>query len=261
MHQNKKSSNPIQSVALLSDIHANLPALEAVYNHAADRGTQLFLNAGDTVGYGPFPNECLEFIRFKKIISVKGDYDRKVLEFPKKKNAFEQKKHPLRMFAFQWAYEQLSNRNFQILSNLSEFEKISIGLKTLYLTHGSPLSMKAHLGPHTPQSELAMNKRFVQSDFLVTGNSHVFWKEQVDDTVFINPGSVGRQDDGDPRASYVLLSIGESIQVDHFRVPYDITSLLNAIKVYNLPVEFSYMFQNGVNLERALTELSKTDHA
>ncbi|MGV8026933.1 MAG: metallophosphoesterase family protein [Anaerolineaceae bacterium] len=260
MHQNRKTSIPIQRMALLSDIHANLPALEAVYEHAMEQGAQLFLNAGDTVGYGPFPNECLDFIRFKKIISVKGDYDRKVLEFPKKKNVFEEKKHPLQVFAFRWAYEQLNNHNFQNLSNLSEFEKISIESKTLYLTHGSPLSIKAHLGPHTPQSELVLNKRFVQSDFLVTGNSHVFWKEQVGDTLFINPGSVGRQDDGDPRASYVLLSIGNSIQVDHFRVPYDATSLLKAIEVYNLPVEFSYMFENGVNLDRALIELSKPNH-
>ncbi len=259
MHQIRKPSDPIQCVALLSDIHANLPALEATYNHALDHGAQLFLNAGDTVGYGPFPNECLDFIRFKKIISVKGDYDRKVLEFPKKKNVFEQKKHPLRIFAFQWAYEQLSNRNFQILSNFSEFEKISIGSKTLYLTHGSPLSRKAYLGPHTPQTELAMNKKLIQTEFLVTGNSHIFWKEQVDDTVFINPGSVGRQDDGDSRASYVLLSIGESIRVENFRVSYDITSLLNAVEVYNLPFVFSYMFQNGVNLEKALAALSKTE--
>lgn len=260
MHQNKKSADPIQRIALFSDIHANLPALEAVYKHANDLGAQLFLNAGDTIGYGPFPNECLDFIRFKKIISVKGDYDRKVLEFPKKKNIFEQKKHPLRVFAFQWAYEQLTNRNFQILSDLSEFEKVSIGTKILYLTHGSPLSLKAHLGSDTPQTELVTNKRLAQSDFLITGNSHVFWKKQVDGTLFINPGSVGRQDDGDPRASYVLLSIGEPIQVDHYRVFYDITSLLRAIEVYNLPIEFSYMFQNGVNLERALTELSKTDN-
>jgi putative phosphoesterase len=259
MTQEGKSSIPIQQVALLSDIHANLPALEAMYEHAMNHGAQLFLNAGDTVGYGPFPNECIEFIRFKKIISVKGDYDLKVLNFPKKKNAFERKKHPLRVLAFQWAYEQISNRNFQFLSDLPVSRKISIKAMLIYLTHGTVLNIKAHLGSDTLFPELVLNQQAARSDIIVTGNSHIFWKKYVRDTLFINPGSVGREDDGDPRASYALLSIGKSIQVNHYRVPYDISGLLHAIEVYNLPIEFSYMFQNGVNLERAIANLSKIE--
>lgn len=254
--QDRKISNPIQKIALVSDIHANLPALEAVYRHAIQHGVQLFLNAGDTVGFGPFPNECLDFIRLKKMVSVKGDYDQKVLEYPKRKNSLEKKKNPLQLFSFKWAYEQLTEHNFRFLADLPEFQCIPIGMKKVYIAHGSPMSIKAHLGSTTTHSELVANQKIAQSDFIICGNSHVYWSSQVKDTLFTNPGSVGRQDDGDPRASYATLSLSDPIKVDHYRVPYDISRVLQAIEVYNLPVEFSYMFQRGVNLERAIAELS-----
>ncbi|NMC30100.1 MAG: metallophosphoesterase family protein [Pelolinea sp.] len=257
MHHNKKENLSIQTIALLSDIHGNLPALEAVCQHAIEHGAQLFLNAGDTVGFGPFPNECLDFIRIHRFHSVKGDFDQKVLEFPTKRNVFELKKHYLRVFTLRWAYEQLSRHNFEFLSALPEFSKIGVGIKMLYLTHGSPRNPKAHLGPNTSRVELLFNQRHAKSDFIVTGNSHFFWKEQLENTIFINPGSVGRQDDGDPRASYAILSLGDPIRVTQFRVTYNVARVIHANEVYNLPVEFSYMFENGVNLERALADLSK----
>lgn len=257
LYRNKKDNHPIQIIALISDIHANLPALEAVYNHAVAQGAKLFFNAGDSVGYGPFPNECLDFIRLNKIHSVKGDYDQKVLGFPKKKSIFIQKKNALKVLAFQWAYEQISVRNFQFLSDLPEHNTFNIGEKTLHLTHGSMFNIKAHLGPQTLPKDLIMNQHQVHSDILVLGNTHLFWKSQVNNTLFINPGSVGRQDDGDPRASYVILTIGESIQVHPYRIAYDIAAVVHAIEEYNLPAQFAYMFKHGVDLDTALNEMEE----
>ena len=248
-----------QRIALFSDIHGNLPALQAVYQHAQSYGAQIFLNAGDIVGYGPFPNECIQFIRSKKMVNVIGDYDQKVLCFPQKKEKYAKKKHPLKVHAFQWTYDQLSQENLEFLLALPVSEKISFADKTIFLTHGAPLDIKAHLGFRTTQQEWKLNQEKAQSDFIITGNSHVFWKKKVGDSIFINPGSVGRQDDGDPRASYAMLSLGNSIQINHFRVAYDISTLLSAFEVYNLPVEFSYMFRNGINLDNTLEELAQAE--
>jgi len=257
LYRNKKESHPIQTIALISDIHANLPALEAVYEHATRHGAQLFLNAGDSIGYGPFPNECLDFIRLRKIVSVKGDYDQKVLEFPKKKNIFIQKKMALKVLAFQWAYEQLSVRNFQYLSDLPQHTTLELEEKKIHLTHGSLLNTKTHLGPRTSRKDLLNNQKLAQSDFLVIGNTHIYWKTKVEDTTFINPGSVGRQDDRDPRASYVLLTIGKSVRLHHYRVPYDTSIIVRAVERYNLPDEFAYMFRKGIDLDTALLETPK----
>ena len=258
LYRNKKEVHPIQTIALISDIHANLPALEAVYDHAIRHGAQLFLNAGDSVGYGPFPNECLDFMRLRKIVSVKGDYDQKVLEFPKKKNIFIHKKIALKVLAFQWAYEQLSVRNFQYLSDLPDHNELDLEEKKIHLTHGSMLNAKSHLGPQTSQKELLNNQKLAQSDFLVIGNTHIYWKTKVENTTFINPGSVGRQDDRDPRASYVLMTIGKSVRLHHYRILYDTSIVIRAVKRYSLPDEFAYMFGEGVNLDTALLEASKS---
>lgn len=249
--------SPFQRIALISDIHGNLPALEAVYRHAVQFGATAFLNAGDTVGYGPFPNECLDFLCSHAIVSVIGDYDRKVLHFPENEEKYKRQKHPLRFLSFKWAYEQLTPANLQYLNQLATFREINFAGKTLYLTHGSPLDMKDHLGFLTTRSVWSANQKRANTDFIITGNSHRFWKEKVNDSIFINPGSVGRQDDGDPRASYAILSIGRSLQINHFRITYDLPALVNKIQTFHLPLAFQYMFQNGVNLEQAMEALSQ----
>ncbi|NMB61870.1 MAG: metallophosphoesterase family protein [Chloroflexi bacterium] len=248
-----------QRIALISDIHGNLPALEAVYHHAIQFGVIIFLNAGDTLGYGPFPNECLNFLRSHHIISVIGDYDLKVLHYPEKEDKFKMQKNALRVLSFQWAHDRLSEENLQYLQQLPLFREVDFAGKTLYLTHGAPLNIKTHLGSLTTRQEWLDNQREAGTDFIITGNSHRFWKEKIENSNFINPGSVGRQDDGDPRASYAILSIGKFIQINHFRIAYDLPPLINKLQAYNLPAQFIYMFKNGVNLEQALEELSQ-DH-
>lgn len=257
MTDSDKHSHSYQRIALISDIHGNLPALEAVYRHAVQFGASIFLNAGDTVGYGPFPNECLNFLRSHHIISVIGDYDLKVLRYPEKADKYKKHKNALRVLSFQWAYDQLSEKNLQYLQQLPLFREMVFAEKTFYLTHGAPLNIKTHLGSLTSGQEWRDNQRKAGTDFIITGNSHHFWKEKVANSNFINPGSVGRQDDGDPRASYVILSIGRFIQINRFRVAYELPPLINKLQAYNLPTQFVYMFKNGVNLEQALEELSQ----
>ena len=68
-----------KQIALLGDVHANLPALEAVISHAASLGVEQFWNIGDFVGYGPYPDQVVERMRTKKFVNIAGNYDLKVL--------------------------------------------------------------------------------------------------------------------------------------------------------------------------------------
>ena len=252
MENNLRSTpDPIQ-VALLSDIHGNLPALEAVYAHAVEQGAQTFLNAGDLVGYGPFPNECINFTRQHDFISVIGDYDQKVLLFPQKKEKFRKKKHPLRFISFEWAYQHTTPANLEYLQQLPSSIKIKLGEKDFLLTHGSPVRVNDYLGPHTTHSEWLQMRTLVECDFVITGNTHIFWVEEVKNTFFINPGSVGRQDDGDPRASYVMLSLGKHIKIEQHIIPYDISPISTALRSHELPQAFITMFEKGISLKGAL---------
>ena len=67
------------SVALIGDVHANLPALEAVLDHAAGQGVDAVWNVGDFVGYGAFPDEVVRRLRREGVLSIVGNYDLKVL--------------------------------------------------------------------------------------------------------------------------------------------------------------------------------------
>ena len=72
-------------VALIGDVHANLPALEAVLADAHQHGVEAIWNVGDLVGYGAFPDEVVQILRQEEVLSIVGNYDIKVLKVKKKK--------------------------------------------------------------------------------------------------------------------------------------------------------------------------------
>ena len=86
--------------ALIGDIHANLPALEAVLAHINAQGVQKIWNVGDFVGYGPFPDEVVRLfqtaqrLQNENMLNIVGNYDLKVLDFKQKKAKWRKKKHP-----------------------------------------------------------------------------------------------------------------------------------------------------------------------
>ena len=194
------------SVALIGDVHANLPALEAVLDHAAGQGVDAVWNVGDFVGYGAFPDEVVRRLRREGVLSIVGNYDLKVLKFPRKQVKWRESKHPLKFLAFQWAYEHLSKKSRKHLRSLPKERRFKIARHRVLLTHGSPVSNKEHLTPATPVKRWRELAHIAQADVVISGHSHQSYARMVDDVWFINTGSVGRPDDGDPRACYAVRS-------------------------------------------------------
>ena len=247
-------------IALLGDVHANLPALDAVLAHARKRGVDQIWNIGDFVGYGAYPDEVVKRLRKVGAISIIGNYDLKVLKFPKKKDKWRRTKMHLKWLAFKWAYENLSKQSRQYLRTLPKELWLYTGGKHFLLTHGSPVSNQDHLTAATPDARLRELTVIAASqwdnkivDAIVFGHSHCEFARQVDETWFINTGSVGRPDDGDPRACYAVLQIGgNTLQVDHFRLEYDLTAAVAAIHDRGLPEAFAQMLLQGRNLDMVL---------
>jgi len=238
-------------VALIGDIHGNLPALEAVLTHIESLGVKKIWNVGDSVGYGPFPDEVIQILRKDdRILSILGNYDRQVLKFKKKRDKWRKSKHPDKYLAFEWAYENLSKKNRKYLRFLSKEVRMKVRGHRILLTHGSPASDKEHLYPDTPEEKLCELEKMAKADIIIVGHSHQPFVRQVDDMWFINTGSVGRPDDGDPRACYAVLRFqGKEFTVQHHRVAYDVERTVAAIQEHNLPETFAQMFLQGRNLE------------
>jgi putative phosphoesterase len=248
-------------IALLGDVHANLPALEAVLAHAQTQGVEQLWNIGDFLGYGAFPDQVIKRMRKKEVVSIIGNYDLKVLNFPKKDKKWRKNKHPLKWLAFKWAYEQLSRKNRKYLRSLPDQKYIVIGGRGFLLVHGSPVSNEELLLPDTPEvrllelSQLVQETHGAQVAAVICGHSHQAFTRQVAGIWFINTGSVGRPDDGDPRAAYAILEVlSDDLQVRHFRLAYDVKRAVDAIRENDLPEAFAQMILQGRDLETILQE-------
>ena len=242
-------------IALIGDVHGNLPALEAVYSHLKAQEVNAIWNLGDFVGYGAFPDEVVKKIRQIEAVSILGNYDRKVLKFAEKGDDWASGKNPKKLLAFKWAYDHLSHESRVYLGSLPEQRLVNIDGLSILLTHGSPIDRNEHLGPGTPIARLRGLTHTTRAKLILCAHSHQPFKRQVDDVWFINPGSVGRADDGDPRASYAILSIfSDPPEVTHFRVAYDIERAVHALQAAQLPVEFSQMARLGRSLDWVMTQ-------
>ena len=242
-------------IALLGDVHANLPALESVLEHARSQKVTAIWNIGDFLGYGAFPNEVVQRLREAGAISILGNYDLKVLQFPEKAKKWRKSKRVEKYLAFQWAYRNLSHRNRRYLHSLPEQRKLEMAGRCVLLTHASPDSNEEPLTPDTPEERLLVLAQKAGADIIVCGHSHQSFTRKVQNVLFINTGSVGRPDDGDPRACYAILEAGQAeLQVQHYRLEYDIARAVSAIRERGLPEAFAQMILNGHDLDSILQE-------
>ncbi|HET91845.1 MAG TPA: metallophosphoesterase [Chloroflexi bacterium] len=243
----------MKKVALIGDVHANLPALEAVLAHAHAQEVDAIWNVGDFVGYGAFPDQVVKRLRDEQALSILGNYDLKVLEFKDKGKKWRKTKRPEKYLAFRWAHEQLSKKSRKYLRFLSQEVRMKVKGRRILLTHGSPASHKEHLTPETSDERLHELAKLAQADVVICGHSHQPFVRQVNDVWFINTGSVGRPDDGDPRACYAILQIGsKNLQVDHYRLEYDLERAAAAIRDHGLPEAFAQMIFLGRDLDAVL---------
>ena len=238
-------------IALIGDVHANLHALEAVLLHASDHGVKTIWNIGDFVGYGAFPDEVVRLLRQVKATSIIGNYDQKALKVRKKQAKWAAVKVPEKWLAFQWAYEHLSSGSRRYLKNLPEQRRLNVKGWKILLTHGSPASPEEHLTPDTPEERMHELAEMAAADIIICGHSHQPFSRWVDNILFINTGSVGRPDDGDPRATYAILKIKRKlVEVIHYRVEYDVDQAAAAIRANQLPEQFAQMLLQGRSLDK-----------
>jgi putative phosphoesterase len=250
-------------IAILSDIHGNLAALEAVMHHARGKGAgQIILNLGDMIGYGPNPDEIIRWAGGTGIISIQGDYDKKVLSKKHRQQGWSGVKNLDKRAMFAWTFKALSKPSRKFIKSLPKSRSATIGGFKILLTHSGPGSKKEYLGPDTKGEHLEELAKGSDADIILSGHSHHAFTRQVGDALFINPGSVGRPDDGDPRASYALLEISKGQPgAQLFRVPYNINAAVQAMKLTGLPLIFTQVIRQGLNYDDCVAQLKELPQA
>lgn len=244
---------------LLSDVHANRPALEAVLRDASTKAdvTGIY-HLGDLVGYAPWPDEVIAMIREANIPGVAGNYDSTVATHYKHCGCRyeDPRQEALAHESFAWTLEHTSDQGKQYLGSLP----FSIAIRP-FGGHLSGPSIRLVHGNH------ALNTVYVTEDrndeFLTTmatglgakagdvvcfGHTHKPWYRVVGGVHFVNMGSVGRPKDGDPRAGYVVLDvIPDGVKVEFIRVSYDIEAAAQGIIASTLPDAFAEYLRTGGN--------------
>ncbi len=244
-------------IALVSDIHANLPALEAVLSDIAARGdTAATYHLGDLVGYAPWPNEVVARLRAANIAGISGNYDSTVATDYKHCGCKyeDPRQEELSHLSYAWTRAHVSAETKRLLGELPFRLDIRplgghIAGPTVTLLHGNHVLNTVYV--HADRSDAFLEKignavGAKAGDAVCVGHTHKPWHRTVGAVHFINTGSVGRPKDGDWRAGYVVLDVtGAGIDVEFVRVPYDVEAAAAAILKSDLPGEFADFLRTG----------------
>lgn len=243
--------NKSKRIALIGDVHGNLPALEAVLDDAGRSDVEEIWNLGDFLGYAPFANEVVEKLREAAVANLIGNYDQKVLAFESKRDKWKHTKMPEKYAAFEWNYEHLSSRCRAWLASLPEQARLQVNGSSVLLVHGSPAAIDEPLGSETPERRFEELAAMASADVVVCGHSHEAFARRSGGTWFVNPGSAGRPEGGDWRASYALLEFGGGdLKVGHRRIEYDIDRVARAVHAAGLPGSFVEVFRKAKSLDQ-----------
>lgn len=236
-------------ILLLGDIHANYPALKAIIEYVRPERFEWIVNTGDFTVYSTFPNETIDWFRGRKnAICILGNTDRKVLRILKGKKLKKPKKNEKRVMYF-WTSEKLHPENITYLKPLRKQTDVTIGGFRIGIFHGTLEDPDEELFPTAPESRFQQLARDSGYQVQIMGHSHVPFYKLVDGVHFINPGSVGRPFDGDPRTSFAILKIASGkIGVEHFRIPYAVEEVVQSLKDYSLPNIYAKMYRVGKKL-------------
>ena len=243
--------------ALISDIHANLPALRAVLGDIdARKDVNAIYHLGDLVGYAPWPNEVVALLRERGIAGISGNYDSTVATDYKHCGcrADTPRDEELSHLSYEWTRAHVTAETKKYLGSLPFRVDIRplgghVSGPTVTLVHGNQTLNTVYVTEERPDSFLEKMAEDIGAragDVVCFGHTHKPWQRAVGGVRFVNTGSVGRPKDGDWRACYVLLTIEQSeTSVDFVRVSYNVDEAANAIRESDLPHEFAEVLKSG----------------
>jgi putative phosphoesterase len=229
-------------LAIFSDVHSNLTALDAVLADIEATGVDERFVLGDLVGYAPWPNEVIERLRAERIAAVMGNYDDGT-GFDRDECGcayVDPIEKALGDHSFAWTKAHTTADNKAWLRSLAPEIRFEAGGHRFLLVHGSPRRMNEYLYEDKPDATFARIAAGADADVIVCGHTHRPYDKTVEGNRFINVGSAGKPKDGDPRACWALIeSSGGSVAVEFRRLAYDIEAVARATEAAELPDEFA----------------------
>ena len=228
-------------IAIFSDIHSNLPALEKVVEDATAQNVNSFACLGDIVGYGPNPSECVSYMQELKCVCIKGNHDEYIQDSfdlahfnDQAREALEWTRNSLSAGQKSWLaslpYTKRIGRNMLVHASIDSPEqwnyvRNSFDASMMMQKQNTPLCFYGHTHIPVIYEMQGTSAKKIKPDQLTIKKGSKY---------LINTGSVGQPRDGDTRASYVIF---DKIQnsIEFRRVKYDMQKVVNEITATSLP--------------------------
>lgn len=246
------------SIALLSDVHGNLEALDAVLAHLRVSSPDAArYHLGDLVGYAANPNAVVARLEAEQVPGVSGNYDSTVAHGYKhcgcrSENARQEE---LAHESFAWTLANTSDGTKQRLASLPFRLDLRpfgghVAGPRIVLLHAHTSNNLVYVTEDRPDDFLRKMGSAVDAgagDVIAFGHTHKPWHREVDGVHYVNTGSVGRPKDGDARAGYAMLHVSPAgaVTVEHVRVTYDVESAASKVLAAGLPAEFADFLRTG----------------
>jgi putative phosphoesterase len=254
-------------IALFSDIHANLPALEAFFEDVEKRKPDALYCLGDLVGYNIWANEVTAEIQKRKIPTIAGNYDFGIGRMSNECGCAYKTDHDKANgnVSISFTNSIMKDEERKYLRTLPAHIRVEFQLNedklNLLLVHGSPRKINEYLFEDREEKSLIRIMEQADADIMCFGHTHKPYHRILNSGIdggdhfrhAINIGSVGKPKDGDPRGGYVMLTIKEngsildkeSIEVEFIRFEYDIEKAAQAVENSPLPNEYAEMLRKG----------------
>jgi predicted phosphodiesterase len=231
------------SVAVITDIHANLPALQAALARILELDIEEVYCGGDLVGYGPHPNEVCALIQARGIPTIYGNYDYAIArDLTDCGCAYvDQHDRELGQRSVDWTLAHTTAASKAFMRGLPFELRFHIGDAAVHLVHGSPRKVNEYLFEDKPARLYERLARAEDASTLAFGHTHRPWIHEYGGVLFVNCGSVGKPKDGDPRGGFAVLDAPEGGTVDARieRFDYDADAVAREVAASGLPGEYA----------------------
>lgn len=230
------------TAAVITDIHGNLPALQAVLALIEELGIESVFCGGDLVGYGPHPNEVCGLIAEREIPTIYGNYDYAIARDEEDCGCAYVTQHDreLGQLSVAWTLAHTSREAKDFMRGLPFDLHFPVGSADVHLIHGSPRKVNEYLFEDKPARLYERLAAAESHGVLVFGHTHKPWIHEYGGVLFVNCGSVGKPKDGDPRAAFaVLTATGASVDARIERVAYDAEIVAGEVRDAGLPGEYA----------------------
>jgi putative phosphoesterase len=228
--------------AIITDLHGNMPALEAALGRIEQLGVADVYCGGDLVGYGSRPNEVCALIEERKIPTIYGNYDYAIARDLDDCGCFypTPQDREIGQGSVAWTLAHTNDRSKRYMHELPFDLRFELAGTRVRLVHGSPRKVNEYLLEDRAASTFERIARLADCDILLFGHTHKPWAREYAGVLFVNCGSVGKPKDGDPRGSFALLEerAGE-VQLSIKRNAYDAEAVAEEIRDVGLPSELA----------------------